>query len=185
MRAHHVFSQLDVAVDDELLEAVLFAQLGQRALLELLPDTGHREERRRMTVAEVLGDRRETAGEPGIATDGDREEVADHPLGDVAQRQEGQEPFSLADVHHGRGAAERPHDVGMADHHPFGRPGRAARVHERRQLVGRDRVRPGVEHTGLSLQPSGADGAQLFEAADERIVETLVVVEDHDVVELG
>ena len=28
----------------------------------------------------------------------DREEVADHALGDVAQRQERQEPFPLADV---------------------------------------------------------------------------------------
>ena len=67
---HHVLAQLDVAVDDELLEAVLVAQLRQRRLLELLPDAGHREEHRRTAVAQVLGDRRQAAGEPGLAADG-------------------------------------------------------------------------------------------------------------------
>ncbi len=38
---------------------------------------------------------------------------------------------------------------------------------------------------GFALQASRADGAQLVEAHHERVVETLVVVEDDDPVELG
>ena len=120
--AHHVTSQPDVAVDDELLEAVFLVQLGQRSFSELLPYPGYREECRRAAVAEVLGDGCQAAREPRLAPNGDGEEVADHPLGNVAEREERQEPLSFADVDHGRRAADRPHDVGVAHHTPLGGP---------------------------------------------------------------
>ena len=61
-----------------------------------------------------------------------------------------------ADLDHRHGAADRPHDVGVGDHRALGRPGRAARVDEGGDLVGRHRAGPGLEQVGFALEPGRA-----------------------------
>ena len=157
----------------------------EHRLLELLPDAGHREEDGRPAVAQVLGDRRQAAREPRLPADGDGGEVAHHALGDVRQRQEREEALALADVRRTTTALRIVHMMlAWLIIVPFGRAGRAARVDERGQLLGLDRVRPLVEQVGLAVQAGRADRAQLREADDERVVEPVVVLEDDDAVEL-
>jgi len=74
------------------------------------------------TCREVLGDGGKVAGKPGLTGDRDRQEVAHHPLGYVAERQKRQEAVALADVVDRSDLAQRPHDVRVAEHGPFGRP---------------------------------------------------------------
>ena len=67
------------------------------AVAQLLPDSGDGEEDRGPAGGQVLGDRRQAAGEPCLAGHGDGQEEAHHPLGDMAERQEGEQSLPLAD----------------------------------------------------------------------------------------
>ena len=100
------------------------------------------------------------------------------------QRQEREEALALVDVDVGDGRAQRPHDVGVADHRPLRGAGRAARVHERGQLIRFDRAAPLVEQARFPDEPGRTDRAQLRESDDERVVEPVGVVEDDHPVEL-
>ena len=182
--ANHVFAQVDVAIDDELPDAVHLGELGGHRFLELLPDPRDREEDGRTAGAEVLGDGGQATSEPGLGADRDRREITDHPLGDVTQRKKRQESLAAVDLQQRHCALEGPHDVGVADHRALGRPGRAARIYERRQASRQHRVGTDFEEVGLAVQARGADRAQLREAEHERVVEAIVAVEHDNPVEL-
>ncbi len=53
-------------------------------------------------------------------------------------------------IQHSTRAADRPHDVGVGDHRALSRPGRAARVDEGGDLLGRHRARLSLEQVGLA-----------------------------------
>ena len=78
-------------------------------------------------------------------------------------------------------ALDRPHDVGVADHRALGRAGRAARVDERGELLGRHRA--GAHRRTDRARARAAprrSSRSCVEAEHERVVETLVVFEHDD-----
>ena len=94
-------------------------------------------------------------------------------------------PLALANVDHRRGAADRPHDVGVDRSSPLRSSGRC-RSCRRAWRAGRARPRPPACRTdpGSTSRPRAAPSADLLEAHDERIVEPLVIVEDDDPLEV-
>ena len=106
---------------------------------------------------QVLGHGGEAAGEPRLASDGDRQEVAHHSLGDVAERQERQQSFALADVVDRGDLAQRPHDVGMAQHRPLRGSRRAARVHDRGDVLSLHVVGSLADAIGVPIPSVGAE----------------------------
>ena len=132
---------------------------------------------------EVVGHGAEAAGEPGLPAAGDLAEVADRPLGDVAERQEGEEPVGRAQVDERRQAPQRRHDVGVGDHRSLRRSCGAARVHEGGQGVRGDGVDHGVERPGFCGQHRGARPAQLVEVVHEPVVGPVQRGQDDDALE--
>ena len=109
--SHLAQPEADVALHSGTDREPLGPHVALYRFAELLPHPGHGQEHGRPARRQVLGDRGEAAGEPGLAGHGYRHEVAHHPLGDVAERQERQEAVALADVVDRGDVAQRPHDV--------------------------------------------------------------------------
>ena len=87
----------------------------------------------------------------------------------MAEGQERQEPLALAEAVGGGNAAQRPHDVGVADHGPLGRAARAARIDDGGQVLGPDQAGPFVHRVGVAGEPVGTQAPQLVDADDEAV----------------
>ena len=137
--------------------------------MELLPDPWHGEEDRRPARLEVVGHRGQALGEPGLAPGDDLAEVADHALGDVAERQVAEETVLGDEADHGFERVDRPLEVAVGQHGAFGWAGGAAGVHEGRVVAGSDAVGATFDDVGFRLEPGGAVAAQAVQV-DQHVV---------------
>jgi hypothetical protein len=135
----------------------LVGHQGFDAGLQLLPHPRHAAEDRGPDVGQCaeqrlgVGQRRDLlAGEHGPI-------VAAIALGDVRQRQVGDEPVARAGRQKGARRRELGHHLGVGDLHSLGRPGGARRVDQRQDIVGLHRP-----PAGLELEPRVAAGHHLL-----------------------
>ena len=135
------------------------AELGLHAGLELLPHARDGEEPRRLDRGQVGADlARVRAGRDRHRVD-DREVVVGGALGDVGARQPRDHARAVREADALLDGVDRRHLVAVGDLDALGRPGRAARVDQREDVVGLDGapVRLGVELRVLGPVAEGQD----------------------------
>ena len=135
--------------------------------MELLPHAGYGEEDRGTAGTQVLRNRGQALGEPGLAARHDLADVADDPFGDVAEREIAEQPVIGRQPDHRLDGTDRPLQVAVRQHGALRRSGRTARVDERGDVVGAD--------PGDSIGHDGRRGSEFVAAIGSQSVEV-----DHD-----
>ncbi|EAU63461.1 hypothetical protein STIAU_1845 [Stigmatella aurantiaca DW4/3-1] len=116
--------------------------------LELLPDPGNPEEEGGPDLPEIARHRIDGVREVHLGARHQRPMQGEHLLGDVRERQVGQDAGRLhLEVRLLKDRRRRPHQVAVAEHHPLGRPRGSRSVNEggqglRREGLDRVPVRP-------------------------------------------
>ncbi len=110
----------------------------EHAGVHLLPDARHREQQLRSGLGQVLGDQLGIGAGGDLIAERHPLVVGVHPLRDVRHREVRDEPETgrVDRFETTPEALDGPHDVGVVEHHPLRRPGRARRVDDRREVVG-------------------------------------------------
>ena len=151
---------------------------------ELLPHAWHGEEDGGAARLKVFLDRRQALGEPRLASGQHLAEVADRALGDVRQRQEGQEAVVGPDGHDPGDAVDVGDDVAVGEHGALGAACRARRVDDGGQVVRVDGVGVVLEHGRVQCQFLGGEGLEVTQIPDEVVVEAVTPVEHEHPLEL-
>ena len=170
-----------------LLQATGFLERDHHARVKLLPYTGHGAEHGGCNFAHVLGhgfgvlDKVEFG--PGVH----RGIFASHALGNVAQ---GQKAHALVSLVSGNQRVVAPHGVDqavVAVHATLGLAGGARGVDQDGQLFGLAGSAALLEHVGVLLGVLSAQGLQLLQADDHRVVEVAQTlhVKHHDLLQQG
>ena len=139
-------AQVDVALDDDLLQAVRLVELRDRPPRAASPTPGARrrtpsgrQSRRSSATVDRLRANHVSAPTATAA----KSLIMRSAMWLSGRNDSSRSPSPMSHQRHR--ALERPHDVGVADHRALGRAGRAARVDERGQLPGQHRVGARVE----------------------------------------
>ena len=170
-----------------LLQATGFLERDHHARVKLLPYTGHGAEHGGRNFAHVLGhgfgvlDKVEFG--PGVH----REIFATHALGNVAQGQKAHALVTLVSGDQGVEAPHRENQAMVAVHATLGLAGGARGVDQDGQLFGLAGSAALREHVGVLLGMRTAQGLQLLQADDHRVVEVAQTlhVEHHNFLQQG
>ena len=119
-----------------VLERGGILQRDGHAGIELLPDPRHREKRRRLHLAEIVGHRFRAFGEIHHRAQRQRRVVAADPFGDVAERQEHQALFTIGGGKQVVGVAHLMRDAAVGMHGTFGRTGGAGGIDQDGKIAG-------------------------------------------------
>ncbi len=160
------------ALEERLPPARRLPHLDQDRRLHLLPDPGHAEEDAGGDLPQILLHGADALGEAHRHPQPDGKEHREDLLGDVTERQVGEDRVVPGDggrIHH---CARLRQDVAVRDHRALRRPGGPRRIDEEGDLV---RVRGGhqlVEERRVRASMSGADPLHLLEGDDAGIAVT-------------
>src|SRR5581483_6110226 len=149
-------------------------------VMELLPHAGHREEDRRPAGAQVLGDVGEAAGEPGLAARDDLAHVAHDAFGDVAQRQERQEPIIGPDLDDRGDAVDREAQIRVREHRALRWSGHHYHVNDRGDRRRLDLLAPREDEARFVVEPVSAGLDNVVERDDEVVIEALAHPIEHE-----